>query len=489
MNNWRQYYDEAWGVRKYRKYYPAQPWHWKAEWNDPLGIPPQDSSWVRKCCAIGGAIFCGVAILAVAGLIAAEHGAIPDIPGNSLYLGASGAIAAGLFYFAWRTPSASEQKSSPRFIPVATPLPLRGEVAGMLVVPRPISPNAPSRIYLYCQRRELIEVERGDSEREQRFKERVEKIFDGPECLIRPEEWQPARGGVQAVVQIPVDGTYSSTTSALEPKHPVIEWRVRCDIPAAEGALHFEFLLPLFGASDASDTRSSRLAEALADPDVQRAIPTVAPPIAASDREEIFRSAGIVPTPHAGAVGHTALCMDPKAARAAASLVWIGYPVAIFFTIVVTFALLWVPLLGWLAALALILCTGYWIITDAYRMLRRRKGPETIWVERGELCVADADSRELRIPRAEIDRIEVVPIGNLGKDRFLKLIAAGPTAPDSPIRARQTVIGAIRTREAAHAVGQWLSERLGEPHPKVMNTEEGWALVEKFTAWMDRNKQ
>jgi hypothetical protein len=56
MNNWRQYYDEAWGCRKYRRNFPGQPWRWKAEWNDPRGIPPQDFSRLRKACAIGGAI-------------------------------------------------------------------------------------------------------------------------------------------------------------------------------------------------------------------------------------------------------------------------------------------------------------------------------------------------------------------------------------------------------------------------------------------------
>lgn len=408
-----------------------------------------------------------------------------------------GGIGGWLFRRANRKPSAEEVARLARFVPLSLPVPLGGELAGMIVVPRTFTQTANGRVTLSCWRLILRE-----EYRKGRTRTRVhhELVGETTERILRSENWERTAGGAQAVILLPVRGGAATVPEEPRLDHPTIEWLLTLEMPAAEGALSCEFAVPVYpkpgdevkpeatpGEVDTATDDPRALAESVA----AMVEPASSPPESPTEQLAALENAAIVRQPQPGATGGEALVMDAAAAQTAGRLAWVGMLVVV--GIVGIFGMLSlflfaIPLLGLVLGPAALLGLAFLVLNSLRDTLRKNSGPETVWVEGDGIRVMDRNGKTVEIPRSAVARIEVIWGGTVGTAQYFEVAAAGNPAPGKTRRSRERIVSAVRSREAARAVGHWLAERLGSPPVPVANAERGVALLEWFLDWKGKGR-
>jgi hypothetical protein len=479
----------------------AEPWQARPEWTDPLGIPQRVGlGWKRTLLFFFGVALMGLAALSLLGMaVAGFSGRDEQIrnPGNWAQMLIFACVGAWLFRLAKREANPKTASRLARFVPLALPVPFGGELSGMIVAPRPVAPTANGRVSLSCWRREL-RVEEDENRRTVR--EQRELIGETTERIVRPEDWERSVTGSQVVVQLPVRGGKPSTQEKPSLGHPAIEWVLKLEMPAAGGKLAFEFPVPVFPTPGAGGQVEEPALEAgrlpVGAPAVAEAVaaalePAALAPESPDDQRAALENAHITLQPMAGAVGGHALALDAHAAEVAGRLAWVGLVFVLViagFLGVVSLFLFAIPYLGLVLAPAALVGLAVLVVHSFRDTLRKNSGPETVWVEEGVIRVTDRRGRTRDIPRSDLARIEVAWGGTTGATQYFALVAASQPAPGKQRRRRQRIVGAVRSREAAQAVGHWLSRCLGLPPVPVVDVQQGVELLEWSYDWMGKRR-
>ena len=300
-----------------------------------------------------------------------------------------------------------------RFVPETTPIPLGGELAGMIVVDRPVAPRGEGRVTLAC----WCALAEGGSRRTPR-----ETIAAQTERTIAAADWSTTTRESRLFVQLPLRGGEATTMTAASSAAPAYEWRLRVETPTAGADFVAEFVLPVFAVESTSRP---------------------APPV---ERAEVWRAGGIaeagpdvltLPADAGRAVIGAPLVMALAFAAFAAGLWWSGVPriFAVFF--------------GAFALLPALTLPALWA-----------GGGEQISFEGREVVIRRGGRTVRRIDLREVQAIDMMKNVGVGAQQFYRVVARLRPKRAGSFPPRVELAAMVRGEEAARAVVAWLEERL-----------------------------
>lgn len=400
--------------------HPEEPWTWNEAWVQRTGILQSGRRHGRALLAIG-LVFLGLGVPISATLLPRE-----------LARGNAAALLALVFPLfgvvvlvtalrdAWRR----RKYGRARFVPAALPIPLGGELTGMIVVDRPVLPSGEGRVALDCW---------VTTDSDSRGRRQSDENASHTERAVARAEWTTARGQSQLFVQLPVRGGSATSMTPLTVNTPVFEWRLRVEAPTPGADFIAEFVLPVFAVagavtSEAATPARSRVA-----------------------RPDIWRAAGIVEAPQPGAVSGSALCFPAGIGR---GVIWtpLGFSL-IMGAVAVVLGFSKAPLVlalavGFFAAVPLLAVFPLW-----------RGGGERVWVERGAICVQPARGSQRRIELADVQALETRNSVGVGSEKFYRVNIRRRPGREGFIGRTVAVASLVRGDEAAGEVQMWLQER------------------------------
>lgn len=403
---------------------PAEPWTWNPAWNGNKGIVESGRRHGRVMVFFGiAAILMSLPVVLVfpreiaQGNHAVWIALVIPLMGIGILMSAAND--------AWRR----RKYGTARIVLPALPVPLASELAGMIIVDRPVIPLGAGRVSLECW---CTTIKRHGGKRQRR-----EEIVATTEREIAPADWQTSAGESQLFVRLPVRGGAATSMTPLTASSPVYEWRLRVTAPTAGADFVAEFVLPVFEitGAPASDSRGEATGT-----------------LTRMDRSEVWRAAGISEEPQSGATGGTALVFSGRLGRT-----MLAGPL----TMVVIFgglaAVLWwspVPgifagFLGVFALLPLIIVKSLW-----------SGGGERVWVESAEICVQRGTRRLRRLAARDVQSILSTRNVGVGAQQFYRVTARCPPRREGRFPRRVEIASLVRGDEAAGEVIAWLRERL-----------------------------
>lgn len=406
---------------------PEEPWTWDDTWLAHGGILQSGRRHGRAFVVFGLAaiVMAMPAVLAIRGEMRKGNPAIllallfPLVGGGMLVVAARDA---------WRR----RKYGVARFVPAAFPIPLGGELAGMIVVDRRVTPAGAGRISLDCWCTTRSHGRRSRTS---------EQVVAHTEREVAASDWTTSNAESRLFVQLPVRGGAATTMGDLSLEHPIYEWRLRIDAPTPGADFVAEFVLPVFPVA----VVAARTAAAMsADPMTPR-----------SDRADIWRAAGIREEPQAGAVLRTALVFPAGQGR---RLITMPLIMALIFG-GLTVVLWWSPVPGFIAALF-----GLFALLPALALKALLQGGgERVWIEGNQVCVQRGRGEPRRLAVAEILRFEMGRNVGVGTQQFYRIVARTRPRREGLIPSRADIARMVLGDEAAGQVVAWLEERTTGP--------------------------
>lgn len=408
---------------------PAEPWTWDPTWTDPRGIL---QSGRRHGRALVGFAIVALGISSPALLVFREESrrGNPLVWLVLLFPLVSGGILAVAARDAWRR----RKYGTARFVPIALPVPLGGEAAGMVLVNRPVVPSGAGRVSLDCW---STRITKSGGKRTQR-----EEVVAHTEREVAVTDWSTTTGESRLLVQLPLRAGRASTMAPAGVDHPAFEWRLRVEMPTAGADFVAEFVLPVFEVAGVPRQGNGIQSSETVGVTASRSVP---------ERAEILRAAGITAMARPGAVRGEALVFPVGLGR---GLVVVPLVMAVVFGALAT--VLWfspVPgviavFLGLFAVLPALVVPSLW-----------SGGGERIWLEGGDVWIQRGNRPPRRVALDEVQKFEASKSVGAGAQQFYRIVARIRPAREGRFPSRKAIASTVRGDEAATEVVAWLEER------------------------------
>lgn len=406
---------------------PDKPWTWEPAWTTGTGIEQSGRRHGRILLVVGLAAF-GLSfpgLIALPGEVQKGNHAIWlvllfPLVGGGILLSAALAV--------WRR----RKYGRARFVPAALPLPLGGEIAGMVRVNRRVFAEGPGRAELVCWKTTLT---RSGNKRSQR-----EEVVARAERAIEAGAWRTMADESQVSVRLHVRGGAETTMAPLALDQPTFEWRLRVRAPTPGADFVAEFVLPVFRVAGADSSA----------PATGAAIET--PEIRARERSEVWRAAGVREVPQMKARGGTALTLPANVGRR-----HVGWPLLMAMILGgIAIGLWFTPVPGFFALALALFAALPWLAIVA--LLRR--GGERVWVEEAALCSKTAAGEIRRLPLTDLEGIEQRVGVAVGEKQFFRVQARRRSDGTRKLPGRFEIAEMVPGGEAAAQIAAWLRERV-----------------------------
>jgi hypothetical protein len=414
------------------------------------------------------------------------------LPLGVLFLAGSGA----LWWHRHKQISSLGTQGPVRFFP-RQPYPvIGGKLRGEIRLPAGLQPAGPGRVMFACQKLILVEREKGPDRLDSK------PLGESVQRLIEPGAWKTATEGLTATIELPIRGGAPSQgpVPPYETDKASVGWCLSLTLPVDGKECIIEFVVPVTrmaipinpdippeiieaGQDLLAPGNPTKIARFLADKTVE---PKEVAPVASENVTAILAAANIVEVPKYGAVGGVGLQMDADASIAAKRFMNAGIVGALVLYAglgLTALFLMIIPYVGWLltlAALGLIV----WALKRTFAERQQiARDPELLWIEPDHLCYLPDRTTEFRIPRTEIDRLEIQWVGSSGDTKYVKIMVAQAPAGKGAKRERTLLVHGVRGVETARAVAAWLLQRLGT-NLSVVETQPGQDQLESLSDWV-----
>lgn len=408
---------------------PDQPWTWEPAWLNRSGIT-QASGRGRGARLLFALLTVPLSIPAVAAMPRELARGNHAIWAALLFPIVGLSIFGGLALESWRR----RKYGTARFVAERMPVPLGGELVGMIVVDRPIIASGAARVSLVCWQSAI----EGGPKRTRR-----EMAVGQAERELGAGDWTTTAHESRLFVRLPVRGGAASTLGPVADEAPGYEWRLHIAVPTAGADFVAEFVLPVFAVAGADGKVSggpARVADAAEERRRQ------------ADRVEIWRAAGIREEAQAGATGGNALVMPAGIGRR-----WIAGPLAMAVGSGVLAGVLWLAPIPGIFAIFL----GAFALLPALTLPSLWSGGgERVWIEPEGIRVQRGMSAPQQIASSEVESIAAAKNVGVGTQQFFRIVARCTPRRAGRLPRRETVAAMVRGEEEAAEVVAWLEERL-----------------------------
>ncbi len=411
---------------------PDQPWTWEPAWVNRSGIT-QASRRGRGALLFVALITVPLSIPAVVAmpreLSRGNHAMWAALVFPIVGLSIFGALALE----SWRR----RKYGTARFVVEWMPVPLGGELVGMIVVDRPIIASGAGRVSLACWH---STIEGGPK------RTRHETVVGQVERELSAGDWTTTARESRIFVRLPVRGGSASTMETVTGEAPGYEWRLHIAVPTAGADFVAEFVLPVFAVAGVDGNISGGLTQRADAAGEHRR---------QADRVDIWRAAGIREEAQAGANGGNGLVMPAGVGRRL-----IGFPLAMALAFgVLAGVLWWSPVPGVFAVfLALFAVVPALALPSLWS-----GGGERVWIESDGIRVQRGMSAPQRIATDDIQSIAAAKNVGVGTQQFFRIVARCAPRQTGHFPRRVTVAAMVRGEEAAAEVVAWIEERLTTP--------------------------